>query len=234
MARLFAALLLLSATVARAERADDPDTETARRHFVRATEFYDAQRYGDAVREFEAAKQLKPLPELDYNIGRAYDRLEDWPRAIAAYQQYVMRARNAADVAEVRARLAILRARVNSSLVTVAVSLDGDGARRTRLRIAAFVDGSLALAAAISGASLLGSASASYNSLHQICSARPCIPSDWRGAEMRADAGYALFAVAGAAAIIDIALFVPAYRRRSPAPADLAARGAGPLTGHAF
>src|SRR5262245_56881213 len=213
MVRVLVALLLLSGAHARAEE-EDPDTEAARRHFARASEFYDAHRYAEAVREFEAAKKLKPLPELDFNIGGAYDRLEDWPRAIEAYQRYLIRARNDRDITEVQARLAVLQARINQPLTATPAELDE--ARRARLRIAAYIDGSLALAVAGAGAGLLGSVSASYNSLRQICSARPCGPSDWRDPEMRANAGYALFAVAGAAAIVDIVLFVRAYQRRSP------------------
>jgi tetratricopeptide (TPR) repeat protein len=226
MVRLVAAVVLLFGFVASAEEVDDPDTEAARRHFQRATELYDAHRYGEAVREFEAAKKLKPLPELDYNIGRAYDRLEDWPRAISAYRQYLQRARNAADIADVRARLAVLRARNNWPVAATESSSERDEARRVRLKVAAFVDGSLALAVAISAAGLLGSVGGSYNSLRQLCSTRPCSPGDWHGPEMRADAGYALFAIAGTATLIDIALFVSAYHQRSPAPAQRLAQGA--------
>jgi tetratricopeptide (TPR) repeat protein len=229
MVRLLVALLLLSGSVARAD--DDPDTEAARRHFQRASELYDAHRYREAVREFEVAKKLKPLPEFDFNIGRAYDRLEDWPHAIEAYQQYLLRARNEADIAEVRARLAVLQARVPQSPTATP---EQDDARRARLRIAAYVDGSLALAAAIAGAGLVGSVNASYNSLHQVCSTRPCTPSDWHDAQTRATAAYALFAVAGAAEIVDIALFVRAYRHRPTAHVQVASSGAGLVAGATF
>ena len=70
------AALILTLCLAGAARADvDPDTEVARRHFQRGSQLYDAGHYDEAIAAFEAAKQAKPLPAFDYNIGRAYDRL---------------------------------------------------------------------------------------------------------------------------------------------------------------
>ncbi len=89
----------------------DPDTEIARRHFDRGTALYGEGKYAEAIAEFEAARNAKPVPALDYNIGRAYDRMEHPRDAIEAYERYLTRAPNAPDAAEVRARVSALKER---------------------------------------------------------------------------------------------------------------------------
>src|SRR5690349_4421221 len=89
---------------------EDPDTEIARRHFDKASKFYDAKEYEKALREFEAARKVKPLPAFDFNIGRCNDRLENFAQAIVYYERYARS--NPADVAQVRARIELLKQRV--------------------------------------------------------------------------------------------------------------------------
>ena len=93
----------------------DPDTQIARRHFDRGTVLYGEEKYAEAIVEFEAARKVKPLPAFDYNIAKAHDRLEHIDDAVRAYQRYVEGAPNAADVAEVRARIAVLRQRLGET-----------------------------------------------------------------------------------------------------------------------
>ena len=89
----------------------------------------------------------------------------------------------------------------------------GNDPLRRRLRVAAFADGSFALASGIVGAGLLGSVQSEFPALRQLCTVRPCQSADWRSLESRADAGYAMVALAGAAALVDVALFWRGYRR---------------------
>src|SRR5690348_8716902 len=110
-ARLILALLLAPAA-ARADGDDDPDTEIAQRHFARGSASYNHADYELALREFQAARRAKPLPPLDFNIGRCLDRLERWRDAAAAYRRYLAEAPAAPDAAEVRARVEELERRL--------------------------------------------------------------------------------------------------------------------------
>lgn len=110
-------VLLMATALSRPARADDvpfadPDTEAARRHFERGAALFEQGRYADAAAEFETAKRLKPSPAFDYNIARCKDRLEQWGAAADAYERYLAAAPGAADAAEVRARVGVLRARI--------------------------------------------------------------------------------------------------------------------------
>jgi hypothetical protein len=102
---LVVALVLAPAGV----RADD--TELARAHFARGKQHYDAGKYQDAIRSFRAAAAIQGSPLLDYNIGRCQEKLGQIDEAIASYERYLAGKPDAANQAEVRAKLAELRKR---------------------------------------------------------------------------------------------------------------------------
>jgi hypothetical protein len=84
------------------------------------------------------------------------------------------------------------------------------------LRNAAIGVGVVALATAGAGAGLIGSVYPTYNRLQRECPTRPgggCGPEELRGPQLRANLGYALVAIGGAAAIADIVLIVKAARQ---------------------
>lgn len=89
----------------------DPDTQAARRHYDLGTALYDQQRYAEALREFNTAKQLKPLPAFEYNVARCYERLESWGEAAEAYERFLRSLPAGAEANETRLRIATLRAR---------------------------------------------------------------------------------------------------------------------------
>ena len=60
--------------------AQDDKTERARIHLKAAIAYYDEARYDDAAREMEAAYELKPLPDLQYNLAQCYERLGRYDR----------------------------------------------------------------------------------------------------------------------------------------------------------
>ena len=105
-------VLLALARVAHAQ--EDPDTQAARRHYERGAQLYNHDRYEEAVREFSTAKSLKPTPAFEFNIGRCYDRLERWRDAADAYERYLAAEPSAADAGELKARIAMLRARAQA------------------------------------------------------------------------------------------------------------------------
>jgi tetratricopeptide (TPR) repeat protein len=278
------ALLLLAAPL-RAEVPEDADTEAARRHFTAGCELYQARKYGEAARELELARRIKPLAEIDYNLARTYERMEEWGRAADAYERYLQHAKGA-DAQQTRARVKVLRERLlpidvpgapapadtaakpavlaataakpvvataaqpagaaatpaksatagkpatapaaqpapapaATTTTTVAPAANAELAiaaapaprSRRGLRIAALATGAFALAAAGAGAGLLGSVGPSYHDLETTCVQHVCSSTDWGPTETRANAGYALIAVGGAAAVVDVLLFWRAYRR---------------------
>jgi tetratricopeptide (TPR) repeat protein len=201
----------------------DPDTEVARRHFRKGSELYLAEQYEQAVREFEAARVLKPAPELDYNIARCYDRLGRWQEALEAYQRYLSRVGDAADAREARERVAILESRVQkpkpspveeaAPLVTPSVSAPAE-ARPAKRRVpvwAPVVVGVVALGALASGLGLYLSTASSFDDLKGSC-APGCDRGAWAGLPEREQAGIGLMAVGGVLAAADVALAVLAAR----------------------
>jgi tetratricopeptide (TPR) repeat protein len=68
-------------------------------------------RVADALAEFEAARQLVPRPQLDYNIGLCLDRLGRPAEAAAALRRYLGAVPDDADAAKIRALIAELERR---------------------------------------------------------------------------------------------------------------------------
>lgn len=235
-------LLSLSPSVSRAAAAADldPDTEVARRHFEAGSAAYERHDYPTALQEFERARLAKPLPDLDYNIGRCHDRLEQYPEAIAAYQRFVDATSNAQERSEVAARIAALRARqrqltpatpstpavVPALAIEAAPSPRPDGVRAYRGPIAL---GAVGLAALAVGFGLYGSVGGDYAALQRGC-APSCAPSRWSGLQERERAGVGLAIAGGAVVVADLVwIAVVALHHRAsaslpPAAASLSAR----------
>jgi tetratricopeptide (TPR) repeat protein len=109
MRSILAFLLLLGS--ARVATAQDDKTERARIHLKAAIAYYDEARYEDAAREMEAAYQLKPLPDLQYNLAQCYERLGRYTDAATAYETYLKANAAAPDRKLVETRIANLRDR---------------------------------------------------------------------------------------------------------------------------
>jgi hypothetical protein len=108
-------LLVVLASPGVARALEDPDTEVARRHFEKGRAAYDNQDYHRALTEFIAARRAKPSAGLDYNIGRCYDRLEDYGSAIRYYALYLNGTPNAGDHAEISERIKVLQHRIDEA-----------------------------------------------------------------------------------------------------------------------
>ena len=97
---LIATLSMLVASAAWAQAK--PDTKTAaKEHYARGTSFYDLGRYEDAIKEFEAAYQLKNDPAFLYNLAQSYRQAGNHERAVHFYKtylRYVPNAKNRADI----------------------------------------------------------------------------------------------------------------------------------------
>jgi tetratricopeptide (TPR) repeat protein len=98
---------------AQARRADlDPDTEIAKRHFAIGVSAYNAGSYVAALKEFEAAHEVKPLPAFEFNIARCLDRLERFEEALAAYRRFVAHTSNRGEGEEAHRRIKVLEERL--------------------------------------------------------------------------------------------------------------------------
>jgi len=85
----------LSLVVAASAWAQKPPTaqqkKAARAHFQQGKAFYEAGAWDDAIREYQKAFDLVPLPDLMFNIGQAWRMKGDKPKALEAYQRYLDR-----------------------------------------------------------------------------------------------------------------------------------------------
>jgi hypothetical protein len=109
-----ALLVLCAGAVAHAELSDGEKTERARIHLKSAIAYYDDGRYEDASREMKAAYELKPLPDLQYNLAQCYERLAKLDDAANAYETYLRGNVTAQDRKSVEARIANLRERAKA------------------------------------------------------------------------------------------------------------------------
>jgi tetratricopeptide (TPR) repeat protein len=109
ISRAFLALgltfVLLAATAPPA-RADA--TSEAREHYQKGTSFYDLGKYNDAVREFEAAYQIKNDPALLYNLAQSHRQAGNSEQALHFYRTYLRRVPKAPNRAEIEGRIAQL------------------------------------------------------------------------------------------------------------------------------
>src|SRR6478735_7800749 len=96
------ALFLCAATARAQDKPVDPKV-AAKEHYTRGTSFYDLGRYDDAIKEFEAAYQLKNDPAFLYNLAQSYRQAGNHEQALHFYKtylRYVPKAPNRADIEE--------------------------------------------------------------------------------------------------------------------------------------
>ena len=225
-------LALVAAAPAGAEEKD-PDTEVAQRLFGEGVAAYGAHDYARALQRFEAARRLKPLPAFDYNIARCHDRLGDAGAALAAYERYLAQLPDAPDAAEVRARIAILRARVGvggttppqptaaspSTTPPPSITTPSSAADRPRLRLAVpIVVGVAGVALTATGAGLVGSVGPDYDALQRRWQAQgptSAVVASADSLRAREIAGWTLLGIGGAALVADVALWIVARRHHA-------------------
>lgn len=98
---LLGALFAVPPLAAGADRGDTADKAAAREHYEKGTSYYDLGRYPDAIKEFEAAYEIKKDPALLYNLAQAY-RLGGNPEQALhfykTYLRYVPRPPNRAEI----------------------------------------------------------------------------------------------------------------------------------------
>ncbi len=137
---LLAAGALLALLLALPCPAADDVTE-ARTRFDQGSKLYRAGKYRDAIVQFEAAYRIKPHGAIHYNVAQCWERLEQWPEALQAYQAYLREVADARDRAAVRATMGRIERRLAAAGVQAllvytdppgaAVRIDGKPRGRT-------------------------------------------------------------------------------------------------------
>jgi tetratricopeptide (TPR) repeat protein len=104
---VLAAVAVLHAPLARAEDVKDSKV-AAKEHFQRGTSYYDLGRYADAIKEFEAAYELKNDPAFLYNLAQSYRLAGDADQALHFYRTYLRYVPKPANRAEIDERIKAL------------------------------------------------------------------------------------------------------------------------------
>lgn len=90
----YALMLVLAADPA---GATVDKTAKAKELYQAGQQLYKQGRYADAVTKFEEAYATKPHPTLPFNIAKCYEQLNDTPKALRAYRDYLRLAPEAKD-----------------------------------------------------------------------------------------------------------------------------------------
>jgi tetratricopeptide (TPR) repeat protein len=94
---------LLCAGTARAQDKPTDAKAAAKEHYNRGTTFYDLRRYDEAIKEFDAAYQLKNDPAFLFNLAQSHRQAGNHDQAVYFYKtylRYVPKAPNRADIEE--------------------------------------------------------------------------------------------------------------------------------------
>src|SRR5439155_13145172 len=65
------------------------DAASAKEHYTKGTKLYDLGKYDEAIKEFEAAYEIKDEPVLLYNIAQAYRLDNKYAEALRFYRSYM-------------------------------------------------------------------------------------------------------------------------------------------------
>src|SRR4029078_6552928 len=102
VATVLGAVLLCAATARAQDKPVDPKV-AAKEHYNKGTSFYDLGRYDEAIKELEAAYQLKNDPAFLYNLAQSYRQAGNHEQAVHFYKtylRYMPKAPNRADIEE--------------------------------------------------------------------------------------------------------------------------------------
>ena len=143
--------MTVSSTVTRAQDAGEGteaaegateganEGQSARDLFLRGQAAYERGDYEEAAAAWEAGYELDPRPLLQYNLGQAYERLGELPKAVAAFELYLEHASpEDPNQQRARAQLAAIRERLGRTAIVVrggpegaTILVDGEDHGRT-------------------------------------------------------------------------------------------------------
>ncbi len=123
-ASLALVVLLVTAAVA---FADDDGTRSARKHFDKGEKLFALGRFDDALVEYEAAFEARPLPGFLFNIGQCHRNLGDYDAAVFSYRKYLKLAPDAENREAVEDLIADLEAKLDARKEQPLPGLDPPG-----------------------------------------------------------------------------------------------------------
>jgi len=127
------ALLLLSLlATAPASVSAAPDDEAARLRalFADGQRLFSERRFSEAASRFERLYELKPHPSVLFNLARCYEKLQETPRALRFYRDYIHQAPDAPDRPQVVESIQALESRLRKRGVSqLMVFTEPPGAR---------------------------------------------------------------------------------------------------------
>ena len=101
--------------------------------YDKATQLYNEKNYELAVRFYERALELVQVPDIFYNIAKAYEKMAAYPKAIESYESYLatylaQQGQEAPDFADVRSTIADLKRRSAPRQVKLTVETEPEKA----------------------------------------------------------------------------------------------------------
>ncbi len=108
--RLLALALTWTLSLVGAEAQETGRVARARALFREGQAAYDAGRFAEAAEKMESAWRLTRAPELAFNVGRVYERMSEYDKAIRFFRIYLRRGHPSAEErADIDGRIAALR-----------------------------------------------------------------------------------------------------------------------------
>ncbi len=122
---LAAVLLCALAALAPAPAAAEDAEKAARGHFRRGETHFAMGRFAAALKEYEAAYELKPLPGFLFNIGQCHRNLGHLEEAVFSFKRYLRLKPDATNRAAVEELVAELERQIAAQKATRPPALTG-------------------------------------------------------------------------------------------------------------
>jgi len=110
------ALALCLVTAGSVRGAVDPGAaarkKQAKQHFDKGHKLQDLLRFDDAIREYEAAYELVPLPQLLFNLGQAHRLKGDHRKALESYEKFLAADPKGAGSDEARRHIKLVKLKI--------------------------------------------------------------------------------------------------------------------------
>lgn len=168
--------------------------------FLRGQELYQQGNYQAAWLEFSSAYEISPLPDLAFNLAQCELKMGRTKDAIAHYREFLAAKPNDPESASIRETIARLEQQTNGTPPPAAAPPPPPPPQRRRLPVISIALGSSALLFTLFGGIAVGVATSHYNSLASSCKPN-CAHEDVQQVGTALNAGYAMFGLAGAAAV---------------------------------
>jgi tetratricopeptide (TPR) repeat protein len=196
--------------------------DASRIAYAEGAKSYERGDYDAALTQFQRAYDLAPSPEFWFNIARCHERLGRWAEAAGAYERYLAGKPTVEDAVQIRERISDLRLRAHEVARLAQATAPpppppiAPPPPRPSLRVPALALLGVSVALAAGGFGAYFSEWSEYQSTRSACQSQ-CSSSSLDGLRTRVLAaqvsGGVLFALAGAALVADVILWVADARR---------------------